>query len=245
MEISVIAPVIIFFASLIQSVFGFGSALFAMPLLVMFISPSIATPMVALISATIGVAMLAKDWRHINVQPVIHLIVSSAVGVPVGLLFLVHADIRLVKLILGLVIFFNSVFTLLASKKIKMQGKFWLYASGFFSGVLGGAYNISGPPVVVYAINQKWSATTLVVSLQAYFLATGFIIIAGHWFSGFWTEKMFSLFSLCLPCSLLGVWAGKKIRNSFAPSMYERMVHILLALVGLLLFVQGFYTINL
>jgi len=231
---------IFFIASLIQSVFGFGSALFAMPLLVMFVSPMIATPTVALVSAAISVAMLARDRRHVNVSPVLCLIVASACGVPFGLFFLVYSDVNLVREILGGVIFLNSIFNIFCFKKINLTGCVWMLCAGFLSGLLGGAYNISGPPVILYAVNQKWPVETLVVSLQAYFLATGFIIILGHWVSGFWTEEVFRLFLFSVPASLLGVWTGRKLRHFITPSSYERIVHVVLAFLGISLFLQGF-----
>ena len=72
------------------------------------------------------------------------------VGIPLGVLMLKRVDETVVLTILGVVIVGYAVYGLLKLKLPRLDGAFWPYLVGFLSGVLGGAYNTSGPPVVIY-----------------------------------------------------------------------------------------------
>ena len=80
--------VVLFLATTIRSTFGFGEALFAVPLLALRIPLAVATPLAVLVSITIALVVVAQDWRHIQVRSVGGLLGSTVLGIPVGLLLL-------------------------------------------------------------------------------------------------------------------------------------------------------------
>ncbi|MEO6911942.1 MAG: TSUP family transporter [Edaphobacter sp.] len=59
---------VVFLATLIRSAFGFGEALFAVPLLALFIPLKIAAPLAVLVSITIAAVVVAQDWRKIHMR---------------------------------------------------------------------------------------------------------------------------------------------------------------------------------
>jgi uncharacterized protein len=61
-------PLVIFFATLVRSTFGFGEALIAVPLLALFIPIAIAAPVAVLLSITIAAVVVAQDWRKIYLR---------------------------------------------------------------------------------------------------------------------------------------------------------------------------------
>ena len=79
---------ILAFSTTIRAVFGFGDALIAMPLLAIVLGLKTATPLVALVSFTIAVVMLFSTWRNLKVGSASRLIISTLVGIPVGILLL-------------------------------------------------------------------------------------------------------------------------------------------------------------
>jgi uncharacterized membrane protein YfcA len=79
---------ILFVSTLTRSTLGFGDALIAMPLLVVTISVQIATPLVAMMGFTIAITILSRNWRDVDIKAAWRLIVSSLVGIPVGILLL-------------------------------------------------------------------------------------------------------------------------------------------------------------
>ena len=55
------------------------------------------------------------------------------------------------KAVLGIVIVAFSGYSLIGRKppELRADSRGWLLACGFFAGVLGGAYGMNGPPLVV------------------------------------------------------------------------------------------------
>jgi len=59
---------VVFFATLVRSTFGFGEGLIAVPLLALAIPIGIAAPVVVLLSITIAAIVVVQDWRKIHVR---------------------------------------------------------------------------------------------------------------------------------------------------------------------------------
>ena len=79
---------ILFVATLIRSAFGFGEALLAVPLLAFFVPVKVAAPLAVLVSITIAALVVAQDWRKVHARSAAWLVVSSVLGIPLGLLLL-------------------------------------------------------------------------------------------------------------------------------------------------------------
>jgi uncharacterized membrane protein YfcA len=59
---------VVFVATLIRSPFGFGEALFAVPLLVLRLPLKIAAPLAVLISIAIAVVVVVQDGRKVHAR---------------------------------------------------------------------------------------------------------------------------------------------------------------------------------
>jgi uncharacterized membrane protein YfcA len=79
---------VLFLATLIRSALGFGEALVAVPLLVLFIPVEVAAPAAVLVSVTVAGIILAQDWREVHVRSARRLVLSTLLGIPFGLLLL-------------------------------------------------------------------------------------------------------------------------------------------------------------
>jgi hypothetical protein len=59
---------IMFIATIFRTVFGFGEALVAVPLLATVISIKIAAPVAVLASIVIAGFVVIRDWKHIHIR---------------------------------------------------------------------------------------------------------------------------------------------------------------------------------
>jgi uncharacterized membrane protein YfcA len=225
----------LFAATLGHATLGFGTALVAMPLLAMTVGVRVATPLVGLVALTNVAILLAHTWRGVDVQAAWRLLLSSAVGIPVGVLTVRFAPEQAVKAVLGvlLIAFGLYSFTRFTPPNIKRQG--WLYAFGFTSGVLGGAYNTNAPPVVLYGALQGWPAERFQATLQGFFLPTAVLICAGHALGGLWTRSVFSLYLVALPFVLLALLLGRRLSHRIPAATYQHLLYGALIIFGLLL----------
>jgi uncharacterized protein len=227
----------LFAATLVHATLGFGTGLVAMPLLAMTVDVRIATPLVGLVVLTNVAILLAYTWQGVDVQVAWRLLLSSAAGIPVGVLGVRFAPEHTVKAILGvlLIVFGVYSFTRLALPDIRRQA--WLYVFGFAAGVLGGAYNANAPPVVIYGALHRWPVERFQAILQGYFLPAAVLICAGHGLGGLWTRPVFGLYLAALPLVLLAIFLGRLLSGRVPAEPFQYILYGALIVFGLVLLV--------
>lgn len=237
MEQALLILIVIFAATFIRAAMGFGDALIAMPLLALITGMQIATPLVALCATTIAIIMLVRIWRQVSLKAAWRLIVSTLAGIPVGLFFLKNAPEGLIKGILGLVLIVFGLYNLIVPRfpTLKSDGPAYLF--GFVAGILGGAYNTNGPPIVIFGILRRWPPKRFRATLQGYFLPSGLMITAGHALAGLWAPPVLKLYVMGLPVILLAIFLGIKAANRVSGRHFEGLVHLFLVAMGIMLLV--------
>jgi uncharacterized membrane protein YfcA len=228
---------ILFISTFARSTLGFGDALIAMPLLTLVVGVKIATPLVAFMGTTIAATILWKNWRNVDVKAAWRLILSSLIGIPFGLLLLTVAPGDMVKIILGVVLILFGAYNLLRPQLAMLQNQHWAYVFGFVAGILGGAYNTNGPPVVVYGTLCRWPPVHFRATLQGYFLPTGFLILGGHALGGLWTRQVWQMYIFALPLIFAAIFFGGKLNQRIQPERFIQLLYAILIVLGLLLIV--------
>jgi uncharacterized membrane protein YfcA len=226
---------ILFFSTFTRSALGFGDALVAMPLLTLVIGMQQATPLVALGASTIAVTILLGAWRKVDVQAAWRLILSTLLGIPVGLILLKAAPEGVMKAILGLLLIGFSVYNLFTFQLPHLKNERFSYLFGFVAGILGGAYNTNGPPVVIYGMMREWPPERFRATLQGYFLFTGGTILISHGLAGLWTPRVLRLYAYALPVIIAAVLLGGWVNKRIAGERFKQVVYVFLIIVGLLL----------
>jgi len=232
---------VIFVATLIRSAFGFGEALIAVPLLALSVPVEIAAPLAALVSITVAAVAVVQDWRNIHFRSAGWLVLSSLLGIPLGLALLIRVDERLVKALLAILIVAFASYSLFGRNRLQLQNdnRGWLFGCGFFAGVLGGAYGMNGPPLVVYGAMRRWSPQHFRATLQGYFLPASLIGMAGYWVAGLWVPAVTHYYIWSLPLIPGGIFLGRFVNHRFSGDTFLRYVFVGLIGTGLLLLAQA------
>jgi uncharacterized membrane protein YfcA len=234
---------VIFLATMVRSTFGFGEALVAVPLLALRIPVSIAAPLAVLLSITVAGIVLAQDWRHVHLRPAAGLLLATLPGIPLGLLLLTRADERIVKSLLAAIIIGFSAWSLLAprptTEPVAVDRKRWLFSFGFLAGILGGAYGMNGPPLVIYATLRRWTPQRFRATLQGYFLPASAIGMLGYWVEGLWVPAVTRYYLWSLPASLVAIVLGREINRRLQGRSFIGLVHVGLIAIGLTLLAQA------
>ena len=227
---------ILFVSTFTRSTIGFGDALIAMPLLVVTINVQTATPLVALMGFTIAITILSRNWREVDVKAAWRLIVSALVGIPVGILLLRDAPEQIVKAILGVVLILFGLYSLITPRLPTLQRQGFAYVFGFVSGVLGGAYNTNGPPIVIYSALRRWPPERFRATMQGYFFPSGVFLLIGHGLAGSLTREVLTFYTYSLPFILLAIFLGGRLNKAIPSGRFERFIHVFLILIGVYLF---------
>jgi uncharacterized protein len=232
---------VVFLATMIRSTFGFGEALIAVPLLALIIPIEIAAPLAVLLSITVAAVVIAQDWRKIHVNSAGWLLASTFPGIPLGVALLTSTHQRLVKGVLAIVIVAFSGYSLLGRRPPELRGdsRVWLLSCGFVAGVLGGAYGMNGPPLVVYGAMRRWSPQHFRATLQGYFLPASVVAMAGYWLAGLWIPAVTHYYLLSLPVAVPAIFLGRVVNHHLRGDAFLGYVHGGLVCVGALLLAQA------
>jgi len=232
---------VVFVATLIRSAFGFGEALFAVPLLVLSLPLNVAAPLAVLISITIAAVVVAQDWRKIHMRSMGWLMFATIFGIPLGLLLLTSSHQQIVKAVLALLIISFAVYSLIGEKppELPRDSIPWMLGCGFTAGVLGGAYGMNGPPLAIYGAMRRWSAQQFRATLQGYFLPASVLGMAGYWLKGLWVPTVTHFYLLSLPAMLPAVVLGRVVNHRLHGDAFLKYIYCALAVIGAVLLVQA------
>ncbi len=232
---TIFAVAVVFLSALAQSAFGFGNALLAMPVLALFFRMDTVTPFIAMVGVALNLTILAKHWRSANLRGAWRLVVSSVLGIPVGLYLLKTSHDAPLKIALGVLVVAFSIHALTKPRLMLLKSDKLAYLFGFGAGIIAGACNTNGPPVVIYGSLRRWAPTSLRSTLQAYFLPIGLVVSLGHCGIGLWTPSVLTLFACSIPAIFMAVILGNRFHRSVTAGSFDRCLHVLLLLTGILL----------
>jgi uncharacterized membrane protein YfcA len=204
---------VFFLATLIRSSLGFGEALIAVPLLAYVLPVRVAAPVAVLISITVAGIVVAQDWRHVHVGGASRLVLSTFIGIPFGLVLLRAAPEPLVKALLGAVVAGFAIVALRRAGAYELNDDRHAWLFGAVAGVLGGAYGMNGPPLVMYGAMRRWSPEQFRATLQGYFLPASVIGMAGYWLAGLWTPSVTRYYLVSLAPALVAIMLGRAINR--------------------------------
>ena len=230
---------VIFLATLIRSAFGFGEALVAVPLLALLIPVEVAVPLAVLHSVTVAGVIIVQDHHKIHLGSAWRLVLATFFGIPLGLLLLTGLPEQVVKATLALVIMAFSAYCLLRRRQPELKDDRLAWIFGFVAGILGGAYGINGPPLVVYGTLRRWSAEHFRATLQGYFLPASLAGLFGYWWRGLLVPDVTRYYLLSLPPALVAVLLGRALNRRLVGRPFLLYVHAGLIAIGAVLLMQS------
>jgi len=233
----VISILAIFLGAFTQSLTGFGIALVAMAILPSLLGLHIATPLVALTGIVLESIMLIRYRESLQVKSIWRLLVASLIAIPFGVYFLRQLDERFALFVLGLVIAGYALYALIGFRLPELQHPLWAWLTGFACGMLGGAYNTAGPPIVIYGNCRGWSPQEFKSNLSGFFIVNSLMVVSTHFLSGNYTREVMSFFWWCLPALAVGFLAGQSLDKWLNPESFRKIVLMVLIVLGLRLIV--------
>ncbi|HEU0294491.1 MAG TPA: sulfite exporter TauE/SafE family protein [Anaerolineales bacterium] len=232
MELTILyASLVIFFGAFTQSLTGFGIGLVTMAMLPALLGLHTATPLVALAGTVLEVTMLIRYHQSLQLRSIWRLVVAATLAVPAGVYILQRVNEHIALLILGIIITGYAIYALIGFRLPELGHSYWAWLLGGLGGMLGGAFNTAGPPVIIYGNCRKWSPQEFKSNLAGFFIVNSLIVVSTHWWSGNYTLAVMTTFWWSLPALFLGFWAGQSLDRWLNPERFRKIV--LLLLVGL------------
>ena len=230
----------IFLAVFTQSLSGFGVALIAMALLPGLVGIQIATPLVALVAISIEVVLAVYYREALNIRAMWPIALASILGIPIGIWALKGVNETILLTILGVVVTGYALYALLRLKPPDLCHPLWAWGTGFVAGILGGAYNVSGPPVIIYSDCRRWPPAEFKSNMQGFFVVASSFVVISHAVSGNLTPIIWHYYLWAIPAMVLGILAGISLDRYLDPNRFRKIVLVLLIVMGLRLIYSAF-----
>ena len=233
------AAAIAIFSGVVRGFSGFGSALIYIPLTAAVYDPLTAAVTFVLIDMATGISFVAGAWRQTRWGEVLTLAAAAILSAQFGTLILQYADPLLLRwMICALVAMIVGV--LVSGWRYESKPHLAVtIAVGLFAGFLGGAVQISGPPIVIYWLGSMHDVGIVRASLISYFGLFSAGSVVTYYFHGLLTATLVALAILLGPLHIVAMWAGGKAFHLATPETYRRVAYatiILSAIVGMPLF---------
>jgi uncharacterized membrane protein YfcA len=226
-------------SSIIRTTFGFGAGLTAMPLLLLLISIKVAAPVVAVMSMTIALFIIIRDRQTISFKEAWYMILFAVIGVPIGL-FLMKEDYKaVISIVLGVIVILFALFKLFHPRLLTLKNDKLSPIFCLLSGILGGAYNVNGPPFVIYGTMRQWESKKLRAMLQAIFLPLNITIIVGHLIAGNFSDDTIYLLTRGSVPIILGIVIGSYLHKKIKSDRFIKIIYFLLIAIGLNLIIKN------
>lgn len=228
---------VVFVASFVRGVSGFGFALVLVPVLLLFVDPRD----VVVTSLSLGFAgqivLLIYSFKKVDLKRILPMAGSSLLGIPVGVWIISVISPNTLKLVIAVVILCSAVLLACGYRKSITNERVSGGVVGFVSGILASSTSLGGPPVVLFMHNQDWPKEAIYPSLAAYF---GFVMVFSLMallISGNVTTGNITTSLTFLPAMLLGILTGlfffRRVSHRFF-RLFSMIVIIGAAIMGII-----------
>jgi uncharacterized protein len=230
---------VIYLASLVMGLTGFGIALVAMAFLPWLMSPVTAIVVLTFYALLFSVVVVVQLRHDLRLGDLGNLLIGTVAGTPLGVWVLATLPISALNRLIGLVLVIVVALELRGVMPTHLAARGWGLGAGFLAGLMGGAVGTPGPPVVLYATTQPWSPRTMKANTMAFFVVNQGAILSGYWWAGLLTREMATVSAVFLAPALAGLATGAALFGRLDPARFRRIVFALLLASGLILLVRG------
>lgn len=236
-EIVLLAGLIVLVSHFIKGFSGFASALFAIPLLALFLDVRFVVPVFLLFDFIAGVILTIQNRRFIDWRSALLLFSGLAIGTAVGTYFLVSFGNEELKRVFGIVIILFALKMLIWDNETirKEISKVWAPLSGFVGGCTGGMFGLNGPPLVLYLTHRLKDKQIFRATLYGIFFVDACYRLILYSASKLITVEVVK-FALCItPFLLIGLFLGSKLHAKINENVFRRVIASILIATGVLL----------
>jgi len=199
-----------FLAALVAGLGGFAFGIIAAAVWLYILTPLQTATLIMCLGLVVQGYSVWKLRHALQWQRLAPLIVGAALGVPLGVFTLAHANPRYLRLGIGAVLVLFSLYGLFRPtiKPVKAGAIAGDVGAGFLNGVLGGATGLAGIIAIIWCQLRGWTKDQQRAVFQPVGVATFAMSAAWLGGQGSMSREVIWLFAVSLPVLLAGTWLG-------------------------------------
>lgn len=213
---------------------GFGAGLIYVPLVSAAYQPTVAAATIFLIDTVIATPFTVRSVARCNWHDVLPLALAASVMVPVGAAALKWLDPITMRWIIAVIVA-GALVVLAAGWRYHGRPRLPITLGvGALAGVLGGATQMSGPPVIAYWLGGAIPASLVRDNLMVFFLLASVTSGLTYLAQGLLTTTAIKIALVAGPAYGLGMLVGAKLFHGASDVTYRRIAYLIIAAAALL-----------
>lgn len=202
------AALALFFGCAVQTALGFGMALIAAPIIVLFRPEWVP----AILVIVMLVLSLQNSWNQrsgLDIKKISPALICRVPGTILGAWILSQIPMQLLQVLVAGMVFFAIFVTAFAKPFPATAAN--LGIAGFLSGIAGTTTSIGGPPMAL--VMQHGASHTTRANLSIYFAFSCSISLISYQVMGLLTPEMWLIGASFIPIAFAGYFVGVKGRG--------------------------------
>ncbi len=241
MAIWLVVALAVFLAYIVFGLTGFGAAVLLIPGLSFLLPIKLVVPLVAMLSLLASITLSLKDRRFTTTREIVWMIPGMAVGVAVGVHYLVRLPSQWLLVGLGVVVLGFGLNGLRGDVAWRTVSRKLAFPVGLVGGVVGGLFGTEGPVFVMYLSRRIPGKSELRATIATLFILSGAARITGYTVEGLFRQHHLLQWALALyPCMLFGIFVGNRLHRSLPVQQVRTGVQVLLIISGLSILSHSF-----
>ena len=229
-------------AYIVFGIAGFGTALVAGPILILFMPLSKIVPLLVLLDFVAAFGNLLPSRRDVSKAELLRLLPCMAVGCTLGVIFLLNLKSDLLLLLMGLFITAYAVYSLWVRTRPTQLSAGWALPMGTVGGLFGALFGSGGFLYAIY-LNSRLPKEAARATQSALISCSTVVRLSLFAIAGVYAELPLLMLAVCLlPAMALGLWIGRRLTMRLSREAFVRLVTWLVLASGIALIGRYFGT---
>lgn len=229
-------------AYIVFGIAGFGTALVAGPILIVFMPLSKIVPLLVLLDFVAAFGNLLPSRRDVARPELLRLLPCMAIGCTLGVIFLLNLKSDVLLLLMGLFISAYAVYSLWVKARPAQLSAAWAVPMGTVGGLFGALFGSGGFLYAIY-LNSRLSKEAARATQSALISCSTVVRLSLFVIAGVYAELPLLILALCLlPAMALGLWSGRRLSMKLSREAFVRLVTWLVLASGIALIGRYFST---
>ncbi|KAA6173026.1 sulfite exporter TauE/SafE family protein [Pseudomonas sp. TAE6080] len=222
-------------AYIVFGIAGFGTALVAGPILIMFMPLSKIIPLLVLLDFVAAFGNLLQSRREVVKPELLRLLPCMAIGCTLGVIFLLNLHSDLLLLLMGVFISTYAIYSLAIKAKPTALAAGWAVPMGVVGGLFGALFGSGGFLYAIY-LNSRLPKDPARATQSALISASTVVRLSLFLIAGVYAELPLLMLAVCLlPAMALGLWLGRRLTLRMSREAFVRLVTWLVLASGIAL----------